>query len=237
MADTCPSPRGWRRCEVAAFQTRRSVVRSGLASVMDWPSARVRGRRAVGGAGHYRTRRERERVSHIDTRPGMDSPSAAPWRAPMKSQRPLTEQSHRDAGDGVERTVTQARGGVRRGMTKILVISTLLAVGAVSAVWLVSARTAPGAQQSLGTRTAALVSAPQRSPLKSKVWDQANLGADGLEKCSAFRQVLSHATELQGAGRGPISQSERTQLEAELNTAKTMPPVSLTPFQCGVPLG
>jgi len=122
-------------------------------------------------------------------------------------------------------------------MIKILVMSMLLAVGAVGAVWLLSARTASRAQQSMVTQTAALASAPQPSPLKSQVWDQAHLGADGLEKCSAFRQVLNHATELQGAGRGPMSPSERTQLEAELNTAKAMPPVSLTPFQCGVSLG
>jgi hypothetical protein len=73
--------------------------------------------------------------------------------------------------------------------------------------------------------------------LKSQVWDQAHLGADGLTKCSAFRQALNHTAELQGAGREPMSPSDRAQLEAELNTAKTMPPVSLTPLQCGVPLG
>jgi hypothetical protein len=155
----------------------------------------------------------------------------------MQTERPLTDQSHADAGDGVERTVTQARGGVRRGVTKILVISTFLAVVALGAVWLLSSRTAPRAQQSLATQTAGFTSAPQRDPLKSRVWDQAHLGADGLEKCSAFRQVLNHGAELQGAGRGLMSSSERAQLEAELTSAKAMPPVSLTPFQCGVPLG
>jgi len=121
-------------------------------------------------------------------------------------------------------------------MTKILVTSTLLAVVAIGAVWLLSAWTAPRAQQSMVIQTAALTSAPQ-PPLKGRVWDQARLGADGLEKCSAFRQVLNHATELQGAGRGSMSPSERTQLEAELNAANAMPPMSLTPVQCGVPLG
>ena len=152
----------------------------------------------------------------------------------MKTGRPLINLSHAEAGDGVERTVTQARGGVRRGVTKILVVSMLLAVVAVGAVWLMSARSTSRAQQS---QTAALASAPQPSPLKSQVWDQAHLGADGLEKCSAFRQVLNHGAELQGADRGPMSSSERAQLEAELTSAKAMPPVSLTPFQCGVPLG
>jgi hypothetical protein len=159
-----------------------------------------------------------------------------PWIAPMKTQRP-TELSRADAGDGVERTVTQARGGVRRGMTKVLVVSTVLAVIAVGAVWLLSARTARHAQQSTVTQTAALTPASPPNPLKSQVWDQAHLGADGLEKCSAFRHVVNHTAELQGAGRGPMSPSERAQLEAELNSAKMMPPVSLTPFQCGVPLG
>jgi len=155
----------------------------------------------------------------------------------MKTERPLTGKSRVDAGDGVELTITQARGGVRRGMTKILVLSTVLAVVALGVVWLVSSWTAPRAHQSMVTQTAALTSAPQPDPLKSRVWDQSHLGAGGLEKCSAFRRVLSHTTELQGAGRGPMSLSERTQLEAELNAAKTMPPVSLTPFECGVPLG
>jgi len=154
----------------------------------------------------------------------------------MKTERLSAVQSHADSGDGVERTVTQARGGVRRGMTKILVLSTALAVAALGAVWLLSARTAPRAQQSMVTQTAALTSAPQPQPLKSRVWDQAHLGTAGLEKCSAFRQVLNRTSELQGAGRGPLPPSERTQLEAELNAAKTMPPVLLTPFQCGVPL-
>ena len=155
----------------------------------------------------------------------------------MKTQRPLTELSHADAGDGVERTVTQARGGVRRGMTKVLVVSTVLAVIAVGAVWLITTRTSPRAHQSTVTQTAALTPASPPNPLKSQVWDQAHLGAGGLEKCSALRKVLNHATELQGAGRGSMSPSERTQLDAELNTAKAMPPVSLTPSQCGVPLG
>jgi hypothetical protein len=49
------------------------------------------------------------------------------------------------AGDGVELTVTQARAGVRRGVSKILVISTVLAVIAVAAVWFVTPRHASGA--------------------------------------------------------------------------------------------
>ena len=98
----------------------------------------------------------------------------------METQRPLTEPSHADAGDGVERTVTQARGGVRRGMTKVLVISTVLAVIAIGAVWLITTRTSPRAHQSTVTQTAALTPASPPNPLKSQVWDQAHLGASGL---------------------------------------------------------
>ncbi len=38
-------------------------------------------------------------------------------------------------GDGVDVTVTEARAGVRRGVSKILVISTVLAVIALIVVW------------------------------------------------------------------------------------------------------
>jgi hypothetical protein len=186
---------------------------------------------------HFRAASERKRVSHIGAMPGLDSPNAAPLESAMQTEKSSIEQPHADAGDGVELTVTQARGGVRRGMTKVLVISTLLAVVAVGAVWSLSVRPGPPAQQSRLAHAAALASAPQPNALKNQVWDQAHLGADGLEKCSAFRKVLNHTTELQGAGRGSMSPSERTQIEAELNTAKAMLPVSLTPFQCGVPLG
>jgi hypothetical protein len=49
------------------------------------------------------------------------------------------------AGDGVELTVTQARAGVRGGVSKILVISTVLAVIAVATAWFVTPRHASGA--------------------------------------------------------------------------------------------
>ncbi len=41
------------------------------------------------------------------------------------------------AGDGAELTVTQARAGERRGLSKILVTSTLLGVVALAAAWLI----------------------------------------------------------------------------------------------------
>jgi hypothetical protein len=155
----------------------------------------------------------------------------------MQGERPLTKQEHVDAGDGVERTVTQARGGVRRGMTKrVLALSTLLAVIGIGAIWLLYAGFAPNSQPSLPTQTAA-AAAPQPNLVRSQAWDQAHLGADGLEKCSAFRKVFDRTTALQGRDQGQMSASERTALVAELNTAKAMPPVSLTPFQCGIPLG
>jgi hypothetical protein len=46
------------------------------------------------------------------------------------------------AGDGVELTVTEARAGVRRGVSKILVISTVLAGVALSAAWIFAPRPA-----------------------------------------------------------------------------------------------
>jgi len=46
------------------------------------------------------------------------------------------------AGDGVELSVTEARSGVRRGMSKVMVISTLLAVIALVAIWLLMAHQA-----------------------------------------------------------------------------------------------
>lgn len=153
----------------------------------------------------------------------------------MQSNKSPTKQAHADGGHGVVRTVTQARGGVRRGMTKVLVISMLLTAVAIGAVWLLSPLRATHMQQPYPT--AALASAPQPNALKSRAWDQAHLGAYGLEKCSAFRKVLDHTTELASPDHGPMSSSERIQLDAELNTAKLMPPVALTPLQCGVPLG
>jgi hypothetical protein len=144
------------------------------------------------------------------------------------------EQAHIDAGDGVERTVTEARGGVRRGVSKIMAISTVLAVVAIGAVWLLASRpkTPP-----MSAQTPTPASSPQSNALNSQAWDQGHLGADGMKKCSAFRKVLRDSNEMRAAGRGPTSPSQRTQLEAELNTAKSMTPLSLTPFQCGVPLG
>jgi len=49
------------------------------------------------------------------------------------------------AGDGMELSVTEARAGVRRGVSKIMVISTLLAIVAMGAVWLFMAHRPPQA--------------------------------------------------------------------------------------------
>jgi hypothetical protein len=45
----------------------------------------------------------------------------------------FTDESR--AGDGAELTVTQARSGVRRGVSKVLVISTLLAIVGLGGAW------------------------------------------------------------------------------------------------------
>lgn len=146
-----------------------------------------------------------------------------------------SEQAHQDAGDGVERTVTQARGGVRRGVNKILVISTALAVAVMGLIWLVAARpTTPSPTQQAATTAAA---AQPGNTLRTRAWDQSRLGAQGMAKCSAFRQVLVHTRDLQNGATGALSASQRSALDDQLKAAKAMEPAALTPFQCGVPIG
>jgi hypothetical protein len=142
-----------------------------------------------------------------------------------------SEQPQADSGDRVELTVTQARGGVRRGMTKVLVISTLLAVASLGAIGIFASRTAPKPPKPY-----AIAAATQSDMLKGRTWDDAHLGANGLEKCNAFRRVVEHAAALQTAGGGTISSAVRMRLDTELAAAKEMPPAALRPGQCGVPL-
>ena len=98
--------------------------------------------------------------------------------------------------------------------------------------------TAPHAQEpSHPARTAEIASTAQPNLVRSQAWDQAHLGAEGLVKCSALRKVLDRTDALQGDDRGPMAASQRTALVAELETAKAMPPASLTPFECGIPIG
>jgi len=149
----------------------------------------------------------------------------------MQNQIPRSEQAHIDAGDGARRTVTQARGGVRRGIISVLAASTVLAVIAVAAVWYFSA---PSAATSTPP-PAAIAQIPQQ-PLTSRAWDRRHLGANGLEKCRAFRLVLKHTTVAQASGGGSISPGQANRLQTELNAAKQMPPASVTPVECGVPL-
>jgi hypothetical protein len=72
--------------------------------------------------------------------------------------------------------------------------------------------------------------------LKGRDWALRHLGPTGMEKCSAFRKVRAHTARLQASGGGVITASQRHQLEFELRAANKMPPKSLTPSQCGVPL-
>ena len=151
----------------------------------------------------------------------------------MQSKYPSTEQSHADAGDGVERTVTQARGGVRRGMLKVLLISTVLAIAGIGAVVLISGL--PRQHPAL-TQTTAPGDAGNANTLATRTGDSDHLGANGLEKCQAFRLVVEHTQAFQAAGGGTISPAQTSGLQAELGAADAMPPRSLTPAQCGVPL-
>jgi hypothetical protein len=43
-------------------------------------------------------------------------------------------------GDGAELSVTQARAGERRGVSRILVASTLIGIAALAAAWVVAPR-------------------------------------------------------------------------------------------------
>lgn len=140
----------------------------------------------------------------------------------MQGQPPSTQQMHADAGDGVVRTVTQARGGVRRGTIKVLAVSTLLAVAGIGGVYLYDFQSAP---------------TPQPNVVRSQTWNQAHLGARGLVKCGAFRNVFDRTVVIQREDRGSMAAAERMALVAQLSAAKAMPPVSLTPVQCGIPLG
>ena len=148
----------------------------------------------------------------------------------MKSETKST-QSHIDTGDGVALTVTQARGGLPSGMMTMLVTSTLLAVVSLGTIGIIVSRTAPRP-----ARSHAIAVADQSDVLRGRTWDEAHLGANGVEKCSAFRRVVEHTTALQSAGDGTISSRVRVGLDAELSAATAMPPAALTPRQCGVPL-
>ena len=141
-----------------------------------------------------------------------------------------SKQGHVDAGDGVELTVTEARGGVRRGVIVVLVVSTLLAAVGLGAIAMFATHYAPRPP------TPMIAALAQPDTLKTRTWDLGHLGANGLEKCSAFRRVLKHTSALQTTGGGTITYGERARLDAELAAANKMPPAALTPMQCGVPL-
>ncbi len=109
----------------------------------------------------------------------------------------------------------------------------MLAVVGIGAVFLFSGHprrhstliqnTAPGAPVNTNT-------------LVTRAWDSDHLGADGLEKCQAFRLVVEHTRAFQASGGGTISAAQRSELQAELSAANAMPPRPLIASQCGVPL-
>jgi hypothetical protein len=72
--------------------------------------------------------------------------------------------------------------------------------------------------------------------LQSRDWALRHLGPSGLHKCSAFRKVREHTSQLQASDGGTITLAQRHRLETELTAAKQMSPKGLTPFECGVPL-
>jgi hypothetical protein len=151
----------------------------------------------------------------------------------MQTRHSTAAQSHADAGDGVERTVTQARGGVRRGMLKVLLISMVLAVAGIGVVLMI---TGLPRQHAASTRGAAPAVAGNANSIVTETRDGGHLGANGLEKCEAFRLVIKHTQAFQAIGGGTISAAQRSGLQEELSIADAMPPKSLTPAQCGAPL-
>lgn len=74
------------------------------------------------------------------------------------------------------------------------------------------------------------------SPSHGRAWALDHLGPAGLAKCRAFRRVRQETAGLQKAGEGTITRGERLRLEQRLARARAMPPASVTPVKCGVPL-
>jgi len=58
----------------------------------------------------------------------------------MSNQHQPSQESR--SGDGVQLSVTEARAGVRRSLTKVMAISTLLAIIAMVGIWLLVAHQA-----------------------------------------------------------------------------------------------
>lgn len=81
-----------------------------------------------------------------------------------------------------------------------------------------------------------VASAATPDKLRSPAWDARHLGPEGWRKCQAFRRVRENAARLQANGNGTLTVSQRQALSEALATAKHMPPKSVTPFECGVPL-
>jgi len=79
----------------------------------------------------------------------------------MSNPRPPPQESR--AGDGVELSVTEARSGVRRGVSKVMVISTLLAIIALIAIWLLMANRAHQAPHAPYPAQAPALAIPSRA--------------------------------------------------------------------------
>ncbi len=83
---------------------------------------------------------------------------------------------------------------------------------------------------------AAVFAAPNAQGLHTRVWDLAHLGPDGVAKCDAFREIFQQTGRLQRGDAGKLPAVWRRDLVSKLAKAKAMPPRSLTPVKCGVPL-
>jgi hypothetical protein len=81
-----------------------------------------------------------------------------------------------------------------------------------------------------------MASPATQGPLHSQAWDYAHLRPSGLAKCHAFRSLWRQTIKLQKGGDGTLPVEWRRELETKLAAAKSRPPKSVTPAQCGVPL-
>jgi hypothetical protein len=79
----------------------------------------------------------------------------------MSSQHQPSQEPR--AGDGVQLSVTEARAGASRGLTKVMVISSVLAIVALLAIWLLAAHQAHQSPQTPHSTQVPALAIPSRA--------------------------------------------------------------------------
>jgi hypothetical protein len=116
-------------------------------------------------------------------------------------------------------------------MVAVLTVSILVAIVGVAAIWLFTARYGSGGDW---LRAHA---AGKPDALSTSGWRLTHLGPNAVQKCNAYRMVLTQTESLQAAGGGgAMSPADQTHQAAALTAANAMAPTSVTALQCGVPL-